>query len=212
VLQRHGTPAIKRHLWNREFAEGRWECLYAMPDDCVYPHVEKHANGGDVLDLGCGPGAIGDGLNPQIYRSYVGVDISDVAIEKANARNKREKNAYIQADILSFVPQQKYDVILLGDSIYYFTAPQAKEIFERYSEFLKPGGVFLVRSWVTSRRTHALVQLIDAEYQVTERQWYCDFQLLVIAFRSGISSTIARVFLLFAGSFMFPDCPEILGL
>jgi SAM-dependent methyltransferase len=124
LLQRFGTENIKRWLWNYEYGRGRWNCLDTMADDYVYRHVETCAKNGSILDLGCGPGAVGNELNAAAYHSYTGVDISDAAIEKARSRtaeNRRtDKNHYFQGDILSYIPKQKYDVILFGDSIYYF--------------------------------------------------------------------------------------------
>ena len=93
-----------------------------MAADCVYTHIEKHAKNGDILDLGCGPGAVGSELSAAAYHSYTGVDICDVAIEKAKSRaaenHRADKNAYFQSDILTYIPKQHFDVIFFGDSIY----------------------------------------------------------------------------------------------
>jgi 2-polyprenyl-3-methyl-5-hydroxy-6-metoxy-1,4-benzoquinol methylase len=86
LLLRHGTEATRRWVWNREYAAGRWNCLDSMPDDCVLPFLNAHAKGGRILDIGCGPGAIGEAIDPLAYQHYLGIDISDVAIEKAQAK------------------------------------------------------------------------------------------------------------------------------
>src|SRR5262245_18919549 len=85
-LQAYGTTKVKRHLWNTEFSRGRWDCLDRTPCDCIYPYIEKYANNGSILDLGCGSGSTGSELDAIIYRYFIGVDISDVAIEKARRR------------------------------------------------------------------------------------------------------------------------------
>ena len=94
LLHRHGPEAMKRWIWNKEFASGRWACLDSMSDDCVIPYLNTHARGGSILDIGCGPGAIGEAIDPIAYRHYLGVDISDVAIEKARDKSSRSNNVY----------------------------------------------------------------------------------------------------------------------
>jgi|SRR6266850_1951738 len=187
LLQRYGTEKIKRQLWNYEYAEGRWSCLDTMSGDFAYVHVEKHAKGGNILDLGCGPGAVGNELNAAAYHSYTGVDICDVAIEKARSRtveNRRtDKNNYIQSDIFSYVATQQYDVILLGDSIYYFSHKRIAEILYRYSKYLKQDGVLIVRSWILKDRHRAIIQNIENTCEIVEKELYHQSQIVVITFR-----------------------------
>src|SRR5260370_34756182 len=90
LLQRYASANVKRYLWDNEYRRGWWNCLDVMADDCLYPSVEKHAKNGSILDLGCGPGTTGNELNAAKYLFYTGVDISDVAIDKA--RKRTEKN------------------------------------------------------------------------------------------------------------------------
>src|SRR5262245_51888912 len=86
LLQRYGTSAVKRRMWNSEFSGGRWDQFDSTPNDCVYPYVERHAENGSVLDLGCGAGNTGHELLASSYQFYTGVDISDAAVEKARRR------------------------------------------------------------------------------------------------------------------------------
>ena len=108
LLQVYGTKRVKRLLWNSEFAHGRWNALDSTPDDWIYPFIEKHARGGSILDLGCGSGNTGNELNPGAYSHYTGVDISDVAIDKARTRTQAHGRAetcrYLQSDIVDYVP------------------------------------------------------------------------------------------------------------
>lgn len=191
LVQRHGTESLKRHIWNREYAEGRWKCLEAMPGNCVYPHLEKHARAGSILDLGCGPGAVGNELNAAAYSSYTGVDISDVAIEKARRRTdlngRTDKNEYFQSDILSYMPKKQYDVILFGDSLYYLPYLQIPGILARYSKYLKPDGVFIVRGWMWKKKHHTTIQDIERNFDVVERIYYGNSQMVLITFRRRCS-------------------------
>jgi SAM-dependent methyltransferase len=191
LLQRYGTESIKRRLWNHEYQRGRWNCLDSMDDDCVYAHIEKHSKNGSILDLGCGPGAVGTELNAAAYHSYTGVDICDVAIEKARNRareNRRnDKNAYFQSDILSYLPLQSYDVIFFGDSIYYFSWQRITEILTRYSKYLKQDGVFIVRTWTMKDKHQTIVRNIESHFDVVEKNSYAESRLVVIVFRPPAS-------------------------
>jgi SAM-dependent methyltransferase len=187
LLQRYGSEKIKRRLWNHEYRLGRWNCLDSMATDCVYAHIEKYAKNGDILDLGCGPGAVGSELNEAAYHSYTGVDICDVAIEKAKSRaeenHRTDKNAYFQSDILSYIPNQCYDVIFFGDSIYYFSWQRITEILNRYARDLKQDGVFIVRTWTVKDKHLTIVHNIENAFEVVEKHSYADSQLVVIVFR-----------------------------
>src|SRR3989442_5532893 len=121
--QRWGTAQMKAGLWNREFANGSWDLIESTSGDPIYGFIEKYSHGGSILDLGCGSGNTGCELNADKYSSYLGVDISDVALERARQRSKAshrdQKNHYYQSEITSYAPSQKYDVILFRESIYY---------------------------------------------------------------------------------------------
>jgi SAM-dependent methyltransferase len=187
LLLRHGPATIKRWIWSKEFASGRWACLESMPNDCVIPYLNTLARGGSILDIGCGPGAIGEAIDPIAYRHYLGVDIADVAIEKARDNNSRSNNVYVQGDMRTFNPSGTYELILFGDSIYYFGFSDAKEILDRYSLYLNENGVFVMRCWVVNDRTRAIVKLIESDYNVTEKQWYTFRDpMLVIVFKPKI--------------------------
>jgi SAM-dependent methyltransferase len=174
LLQRHGPDAIKEGLWDYEFSSGRWDCLDDMRGDCVYQHVERHARGGSILDLGCGPGATGAELARHSYSSYTGVDISKIAVERAIARAQREgrgdTNRYFQGDIAAYVPDRKHDLMLFGDSLYYIPWNAIPDTLERYAEHLTLTGVFIARIYGT--RFYTIMDAIENRFEVIERHTY----------------------------------------
>lgn len=187
LLLAHGPKRIKRSLWNAEFAGGRWENLARTTGDCVYPHIEQYAKDGSVLDLGCGSGNTGAELSANTYHDYTGVDISDVAIDKARNRaeedGRTEKNRYITWDIFSYEPTQQFDVILFRDSIYYVPGPKHKGMLDRYSKFLKPGGVFIVRLWTGNGKYGGIVDFIEANFEIVEKKVSGPSDTVVLVFR-----------------------------
>lgn len=99
LLKRYGPSGLKKFFWDQEFASGKWRFADDTSGDVVYQHLEKYVGRGSVLDLGCGQGSTAIELASP-YVSYVGVDISEVALKRA-----REKiaNAW-QAELLLRAP------------------------------------------------------------------------------------------------------------
>jgi len=174
ALQEYGPRKIKRRLWNIEFSRGRWDCLDQTQGDCLYPFIEKHAKGGSILDLGCGSGNTGSELAADSYRDYTGVDVSDVAIEKAKKSTEKcgraDKSRFFESDILTYVPAQQFDVILFRDSLYYVPRLKLKGMLDRYSTHLRPDGVFIVRLWEAGEKYKWIVDCIVDHFAVIEKQ------------------------------------------
>src|SRR5262245_12428631 len=175
IVQLYGSSSMKRRQWDNEFATGHWQCLESTPGDFVYAVIEKHANRGDILDLGCGSGSTGMELDASAYQTYTGVDISAVATDHAAERSVRAgrstKNKYFQSDILLFVPSGSFDVILLRDSIYYVPTTKIIDMLRRYGAHLKTGGVFIARLHDADEQIISLVQL---SFKLLKRIHYID--------------------------------------
>jgi SAM-dependent methyltransferase len=186
-LQIHGPRRIKKYVWNTEFARGKWNNLQDTPDDCVYSYIGKYSRKGDILDLACGSGNTGSELDVAAYQNYTGVDISDVAVSKAKTRaefaGRTDKNHYSQSDIFSYVPTQQFDVILLRDCIYYIPLAKVAPMLDRYSNYLKKSGVFIVRMWSMSDKYKAFVDIIERVFDVVEKYSYGQPEMMVIIFR-----------------------------
>jgi SAM-dependent methyltransferase len=187
LVQSYGTRNLKSHLWNSEFSHGRWDCLDATPNDCVYPYVEKYANNGSILDLGCGSGSTGNELVENSYQDYTGVDISDVAIGKAKSRTENNgrgaKARFFQSDVFSYVPNQQFDVILFRDSIYYIPRIKIKPMLDRYSKYLKHDGVFVVRMWDGNQKHKPIADTIESNFEIVDKHVSTQPNAVVIVFR-----------------------------
>lgn len=188
-LQAYGTQNVKEHLWDVEFSQGRWDCLDRTPGDFVYAHVEKLAKGGSILDLGCGSGSTANELSAAAYRDYTGVDISEVAIERARKKTaencRTDKNQFFQSDVSTYVPTQQFDVILFRDSIYYIPRAKIKAVLDRYSKYLKDDGVFVVRMWDVSDKYMGIVRTIESNFHVIEKHLSDQSSAIVLVFRHG---------------------------
>ena len=192
-LMAYGPSNIKRLLWDREYSRGKWNFAYNSMGDCVYQHLEKHAAGGSILDLGCGMGNTATELAMNAYRDYTGVDISDACLKKAEARTQQSgrsgKNRFVRGDFLNYVPAQQYDVILFRESMYHVPPARIKPVLNHYASYLKAGGVFVVRMATLGPdgqripRPVMMLNIIRSEFDVVED---CDYEVLkatVIVFR-----------------------------
>ena len=186
AVQSWGSSSVKQALWNKEFAEGTWDHLAETPGDCVYRYIERYAQNGDILDLGCGSGNTGNEIASAAYRSYTGIDISDVAIKKAIRRSelsgRRAKNRYVQSDIATYVPQGTFSVILLRESLNYIPGRDVAGMLRRYRNYLQEHGTFIVRLY-DRHRHEAIHRLIRRNFRVIEEFLPEDAPTIVVVFR-----------------------------
>ncbi len=182
-LLSYGPTKIKKALWDKEFSGEKWNFIDDTVSDCIYPHLEKHANGGDILDLGCGPGNTANELAEKAYATYLGVDISESALAKGvkrtNDSGRAGKNSFVCSDFLSYVPPRKFDVILFRESMYHIPYGSIMELLNKYSKYLKGSGVFIVRLYAgdlqtgkTKPRVQRKIDLIKREFDVVETFQY----------------------------------------
>jgi SAM-dependent methyltransferase len=187
LLQTHGTSFTKQRLWDTEFAKGRWDPLDTTADDCVYSRIERSANGGSILDLGCGSGSTANELDGNSYGEYIGVDISEVAIARAQRRTEANGRAhkckFLRGDVTAYVPMKQFDVILFRDSIYYIKRPQIIATLMRHSQWLREGGVFVVRIWDGRGKLKEFADIISRNFDIVEEYQHQESGAVVLVFR-----------------------------
>jgi len=192
MIQKYGPNFAKQRLWDSEFSAGRWNCLETTGDDRVHVQIEKYANRGAILDLGCGPGTTGFELDPATYTAYTGVDISDVAVQNARRRavaaGRAERHEYCQSDIVRFVPARKYDVIFFGDSIYYIPPRSIVPMLERYAGCLTERGIFIARMFDVSGKHRYILNTIEQNFEVAEKWSSNQDVTCLVAFRPRVAN------------------------
>jgi trans-aconitate methyltransferase len=153
IVKRWGRPSAKQRVWDSEYTSGQWTYTRTLANNegCepIYGFLEHYGKAGSILDLGCGSGMTA--LEMKInFDDYLGVDVSEVAIEKARAVISKEadrarKVRFTVSDISTFMPLGNFSVILFRESIYYVPQHRIKGMLERYSAHLLPTGVLIVR-------------------------------------------------------------------
>jgi 2-polyprenyl-3-methyl-5-hydroxy-6-metoxy-1,4-benzoquinol methylase len=195
LLQTHGTSATKQRLWDTEFEKGRWDVLDTTADDCVYSRIEKAVNGGRILDVGCGSGSTANELAGHSFGEYIGVDISEVAIAKAERRTEANGRAhkckFLQGDATAYKPAKQFDVILFRDSIYYIKRPQVIATLMRYSQWLREGGVFIVRIWDGRGKLKEFANIVKRNFDIVEEYQHQETGAVVLVFRCHSESRAA---------------------
>jgi 2-polyprenyl-6-hydroxyphenyl methylase/3-demethylubiquinone-9 3-methyltransferase len=131
-------------------------------------------------------------LDESSYRDYTGVDISEVALDKARRRTEEngrgEKCRFIQGDVMTYTPDKQFDVVLFRDSIYYIKRPRIKATLMRYAHWLKDSGVFIVRIWDGRGKLRQFIEILESHFDIVEgyRHEESDAVVLVFKCRAGV--------------------------
>ena len=141
--------------WQKEYASGRWEYMWGLDELVRYSNIMAYVRylkpRGSILDLGSGEGILQERLGAESYSRYIGVDISQSAIKKAQVRQDG-KTTFICADLVTFVPDCSFDVIVFNEILYYLDDPLS--IMKYYARFLEPNGIFIVSMYITEDTIH----------------------------------------------------------
>jgi 2-polyprenyl-3-methyl-5-hydroxy-6-metoxy-1,4-benzoquinol methylase len=175
-----GDAPVSKEAWEEQYRRGDWGFMRRLDELARYSVISgylRHGTpGGSVLDIGCGEGILRDELRVQGYSRYVGVDISETAIEQARATSDDtpdDKATFVAANAETWVPEGRFDAVVLNECVYYFEEPIPT--LQRYWEAVAPGGLLVVstfrsrRSAVILDRLEVLLPLAD-QVAVTHRK------------------------------------------
>lgn len=177
VLKRWGPVQTKQRIWDHEYENGNW-CHLDIQDrngvrrDLIYVALERYSEGASILDMGCGTASTALELESD-YSYYLGIDISEVAIQKARAFvaqdvEKARKTRFAVGDLATFDPGRKFQVIIYRECLYYFPRHEIRQLLVRSCCFLEDGGVMVVRLH-DRNKYQPIVDMIEREYAVIER-------------------------------------------
>ena len=171
----YGTAITQKKIWNKEYKKGLWN--YLLRDfkkrTGLRIILRKYINNSKVLDLGCGFGNFFEFIGEEHFKKYMGVDISTIVIDKARKRHKNnEKCFFLADDIMSYNSEDKFDLIIFNEVIYYFNPDEIREMIKKYSFSLTSDGVLCFCIY-NKLRYKMIVDLFQNEYKPVEI-WHAD--------------------------------------
>lgn len=165
----YGRPA-PAEVFDHEFTSGRWAHFRAPGEQARQVTVAEMLNRlhpePAILDLGCGDGHFATLIQPHRYRRYVGADLSPAAVAAARRRPLRDCT-FVEADFERWLPEERFDLILLNECLGYAHDPGA--LVARFVPTLAPGGRFVATHY-RSGYWRALWRRVERQVRVVESQ------------------------------------------
>ena len=133
----------KKISWDWKYRIGKWDYMgkeqlrYNAIVDLIKSFEIQNLR---ILDLGCGYGSLCNYLKNTEYEFCLGIDLSSNAITKAKKENYKNTK-YLVADIHQFKTEEKFDVIIFNEVLYYLD--NQMEVVKKYSNYLNNEGYFI---------------------------------------------------------------------
>ena len=127
--------------WDGLFKSGAYDRLEGSVERARYSLIVGHQDrigAKRILDVGCGQGVLAKRLVRTPYERYLGLDISQAAVDMAEAGAADPRNRYIVADMDRFETDERFDWVIFNECLYYLDDPLAT--VARYAQWLEPGG------------------------------------------------------------------------
>jgi trans-aconitate methyltransferase len=182
LATRMGGRTLRRWSFDEKFRTGEWSFGSAPASELVRT-VERYADGGDILMLGCGTGSIGRALDPNFFDSFLGVDLSPEAISRAN-QTANHKIRFQVGDMIEFTSPQPFNVILFSESLYYIKPWQRRKLMSRAAGMLAPAGRLII-TVAQPDRFASMLKMLRAAFAVDVDRNFADSRrwLLVLHVR-----------------------------
>ncbi len=171
--RRRGDVPVSGEVWETEYSGEKWNFLENISElgrySVIAGYIAYLKPQAAVLDVGCGEGILFDRYQGQGYSKYLGVDISQVAIDRL-ADRQNEKTRFVSADAENFEPTEwfdsLFDIIVFNESLYYFHDPLMG--VKKYCNALNPDGLIIVSTFNTSCRGKSILRKLKEYYSVVD--------------------------------------------
>lgn len=157
--------------WERQFAKGSWSFLADNHPNTnviagvITRAVSKSSAPLRVLDVGCGNGALSSLLRPLLpHISYVGIDISETAVEQARLLFPEGTFYAVPAE---HPPKDlgTFDIVVFNE-VFFYVNPEI--VLPQYKNLLSREGVAIV-SIIKSWRSRFVWQRVNRHMAISER-------------------------------------------
>ncbi len=133
-----------RKSWENQYESGEWDFLSGSIEHVRYvviaDYIQRHQRPLSLLDVGCGEGLILKYINLDYIEKYTGLDFVQSALDKIQPRRKQDR--YICSSLEEYSVDDKWDVILFNEVLYYTYDPV--EQIKKFESALKEDGCFVI--------------------------------------------------------------------
>jgi SAM-dependent methyltransferase len=168
-----GRP-VAADVFDRDYAAGRWDLLFADAETprnrMVADLIAGVASQPTVLDVGCGSGRLAQLLAPLRPARYVGVDLSRVALQRAQALGLAGCE-FVCGDFETWLPNGRFDIVVFNESLGYARDPAA--VVRRFFGCLNAPGSLVVSYYRSGNHT-AIWRRIAGVAETTRKIVVCN--------------------------------------
>jgi 2-polyprenyl-3-methyl-5-hydroxy-6-metoxy-1,4-benzoquinol methylase len=154
--------------WARAYGTGQLDYFGRIDELSRYSIIVGYLRffGGapSVLDVGCGTGLLRARLGDDDFSTYLGIDTSSAAIERAG-HLVDDRSTYRCCDVAD-LERRQFDVVVLNEVLYFASSPDA--LLENASRLLSPEGLLLTSVW-RHPGDAALWRLLDDRFELLDR-------------------------------------------
>jgi trans-aconitate methyltransferase len=180
--------------WAAEHEAGQWSFLSDPPEQCrlaLVAALAKLHGKGTLIDFGCARGELRRWLDPEVFRRYVGVDITAAAFRDAGPSSVASE--WIESDIARYQPALPIPgaALVFSEILYYLDRPERE--LQRLCERLQ-AGCALVSITIPGTRHPEYRDRVDAIWEaIGALKWRRTADLTLNDERSGERWRIAAL-------------------
>jgi 2-polyprenyl-6-hydroxyphenyl methylase/3-demethylubiquinone-9 3-methyltransferase len=167
-LRKYHHYDVPATAWNDQYSTGRWEYLKDLSEvhrnSIIAGCCQRLATRPSVLDVGCGEGILQEMIAPW-YASYVGIDLSQEAINKAQSKSDA-RTTFLCTDATTFAPQSTYDIIIFNECLYYF--PDPLQVARSLAKCVRPDGGHMIVSMYLTPTSLRIWRMLESAFQQHE--------------------------------------------
>lgn len=157
--------------WDREYGAGEWnylETIGSLAGQATILGYCQFLGPASILDVGCGAGLLAAKLKVLSFQSFLGIDISPVAIAQAKAREDA-RTAFAVSAADAFHADTRFDVVIFNQCMNYMADPSAT--LAHFAKVLAPNGRMIV-SMCETARARAAWPLLERDMIVEDATTY----------------------------------------
>ena len=158
-------------VWDREYSGGEWKYLETIGSLAGQVSILGYCqflSPASILDVGCGAGLLAAKLKVLPFQSFLGIDISPMAISQAKSlADARTSFAVCAAE--DFHADTRFDVVIFNQCMNYMTDPAAT--IAHFAKALAPAGRMIV-SMCETARARAAWPLLERNMTVEDATTY----------------------------------------